>query len=54
MLENYIIQVRRPKGVLSEREAFVSQRKPAQRLVSIILNSIGVYFSGLYYTSNRE
>ena len=28
MLENYITQVRRPKGVSSEREAFVS--RPAQ------------------------
>ena len=25
MLENYITEVRRPKGVLSEREAFVSR-----------------------------
>ena len=25
MLENYIMQVRRPKGVSSEREAFVSR-----------------------------
>ena len=29
MLENYITQVRRPKGVLSEREAFVSRAAQA-------------------------
>ena len=29
MLENYITQVRRPKGVLSERKAFVSRAAKA-------------------------
>ena len=37
MLENFIMQVRGPKGVSGKRVAFVSraQRKPAQRLVLI-------------------
>ena len=29
MLENYITEVRRPKGVLSERKAFVSRAAQA-------------------------
>ena len=39
MLENFIMLVRRPKGVLSESVAFVvSQRKPAQQFIFIKLD----------------
>ena len=37
-LGNFIVQVRRPKRVLSEREAFVSRTTQANEVVCILAN----------------
>ena len=48
MLENYIYDAcKRPKGVLGEREAFVS-REPAQQLVVIISALLPVVLCSIY------
>ena len=40
MLESYIGQVRRPKGVLSEREAFVNRAAQASAAACTLYKSI--------------
>ena len=45
MLENYITQVRRPKGVSSEREAFVSRAAQASA-AACILKKFGTMLEG--------